>query len=602
MHARLRHDLFRAQGTEEIGRNDALGASVIRVPRRRLHLVERALRRSGYFKSVERENFASATQTPNDPDFGDQWGLPKIGVPAAWNVTRGSSGVIVAVVDSGIDPSHPDLQGQLLAGYDFVNNDADPSDDNGHGTRMAGIVAAETFNGVGIAGIAPNCRLLPVKVLGSDGQGAYSTIANGITYAADQGARVINLSLAGTADSAVLQSAVDYAAARGCVVVAAAGNYGTGDPAYPAAYANAVAVTASDENDTIASFSNHGSWVSLAAPGVNIMTTNWSAGGTFPYAGSSGTSPAAAFTSGAVALLFSAHPEFSNTQAVSALTASAHDVGSSGWDPYAGWGRVDIGAALGVNSAAPTPAPTPPAPTGDRAAPSASILSPASDSLVWGNTNVDVAATDDIGVTRVDLLVDNRIVASDSAPPFSFAWDATSASAGKHLLQVRAYDATGRQAASKSTRVEVTQGVGLSVKHARLSIPASPNRGAGLSVTAIFALPDGVALDQPQSSFGVTLSSGRGAILSTAAQSNALVADSHGRMRLTTKTATASGAILKVVVNKPHKQPTYSLTITATGLSGANADTPMSLSVNINGATLSQSLPFRLRGKGYMFP
>jgi thermitase len=603
VHAQLRHQLLRAQGTEEVGHIDALGASVIRVPHGRWLAVGRALRRSGYFKSVEVEHFAAAAQTPNDPDVNDQWGLPKIGVPTAWNVTMGNAAIVVAIVDSGVDPTHPDLHTQLLQGYDFVNDDADPSDDNGHGTRMAGIVAAATFNGIGVAGIAPNCKLIPVKVLGADGQGAYSTIANGITYAADHGARIINLSLAGTADSATLQSAVDYAVARGAVVVAAAGNYGTGDPAYPAAYANAVAVTASDENDAIASFSNYGSWVSLAAPGVSIMTTNWNASGTFPYAGSSGTSPAAAFASGAFALLFSAHPEFSNSQAVSVLTGSAHDLGINGWDPYSGWGRVDIAAALGAQPvAAPTPIPTVSAPAGDRRAPSVTIISPAGNSLVWGATTIDVAATDDLGVTRVDLLVDNAVVASDTAQPFSFVWDASSAPTGMHTLKARAYDASGHRGTSKTTHVAVTRGIGLSVKRVRLSTPHNANRGATLSVTASFALPDGVALEQPQTPFSVALLSSKGPVLSTASQANALSADSHGRMRLTTSMANAGGGVLKVIVNRPKNQPTYNLTITATGLSAVNADTLMALNLNISGATLSQSLSFQSRNSGYLFP
>jgi hypothetical protein len=602
VHARLRRQLFDTQGTEEVGQIAALGASVIRVPRRRLHAVERALRRSGYFKSVEREYFAAAAQLPNGQDYSDQWGLPKIGVPAAWNVTMGSPAVVVAIVDSGVDATHPDLREQMLAGYDFVNNDAEPADDNGHGTRMAGIVAAETFNGLGIAGIAPHCKLMPVKVLGAGGQGAYSTIANGITYAADHGARVINLSLAGTADSSVLQSAVDYATARGAVVVAAAGNYGTGDPVYPAAYANAVAVAASDENDAIASFSNYGSWVSLAAPGVDIMTTNWSASGMFEYAGSSGTSPAAAFASGAFALLFSAHSELSRGQAVSTLTGSAHDLGSSGWDPYSGWGRVDVAAALGANDVVPTPAPTPtPSSTGDRPAPSVSIVSPTTNSLVWGNIAVDVSATDDIGVTRVDLLADMTLVASDSAPPFSFMWDATTARTGMHRLQARAYDAAGQQETSKVISVHVTQGVGLAVKRARLSMPRTANRGATLALTAVFALPDGVALDQPQNPFSITLESDKGPVLQTASQSNALSADAHGRMRLTARIADTGRGVLKVVT-RPTQQHTYNVTVTATGLSPLNADTLMGLSVNINGATLSQSLSFRRRTSGYMFP
>src|SRR5205814_137980 len=143
------------------------------------------------------------------------------------------------------------------------------------------------FNGTGVAGVAPGCRLMAVKVMAADGTGAYSTSANGITYAADHGARGINLSLAGTAASDTFQSAVDYATARGATVVASAGNFGTSAPVYPAACRDAVGVSASDQNDSIASFSSYGSWVSLAAPGIGIVTTNWSATGSPLYASSS---------------------------------------------------------------------------------------------------------------------------------------------------------------------------------------------------------------------------------------------------------------------------------------------------------------------------
>jgi len=463
LHPALRHQLLEQHGTQEIADIEALEAFVVRVPHARVNAVVKSLRQSGYFKSVERDAIATIAEIPNDPQFASEWGLLKINAPAAWNTTTGSAAVTVAIVDSGIDPNHPDLRNQLVTGYDFVNDDADPSDDHGHGTRMAGVVAADGYNGIGIIGVAPDCKLMPVKVLGADGNGAYSTIANGITYAANHGARIINLSLGGTASSPLLESAVDYAAAHGAIVIASAGNYGTGDPVYPAAYANAIAVGATDQSDVIADFSSYGSSLAFAAPGVNIVTTNRTGGRNALYVGSSGTSPAAAFVAGAFALLLSARPDLSNSDAVSLMTSAARDLGSRGWDPHYGWGRVDIAGAVAVNavrSPIPIPVSTPAPvviPIRDRRGPAVSIAAPLNNANLSGSIIVDVTASDDVGVTTVELSVDNQIVASDSSSPFSFVWDATTVRSGKHVLNARAYDAAGHQQLSKSVRVTVTQ-------------------------------------------------------------------------------------------------------------------------------------------------
>ncbi len=576
-----------------------MGASIIRTPHGQSQRVASALRRSGYFKSVEQDGRAAATQLPNDPEFPLQWGLRKVGAPVAWELTLGSSAVTVAIVDTGVDLQHPDLRGQLVPGYDLFNDDTDPADDQGHGTRMAGIVAAEAFNSAGVAGVAPGCRLMPIKVLGPDGNGSYSTIANGITYAVDHGARVINLSLAGTAPSSLLQSAVDYATARGALVVVSAGNFGSGDPTYPAACNNAVAVSATDETDTVTSFSNNGSWLRLAAPGTNVMTTSWSASGGSAYGGTSGTSPAAAFASGAFALLLSAHPELSPSEAVDRMTGAAHDLGVSGWDPFSGWGRVDVAAALGV-AQSPSPAPSP-APVEDRLAPVVRITSPVSNSLLYGVASVDAVALDDVGVTAVDLMVDGSVVASDTAPPFGFVWDTTPVNLGLHTLRVRASDAAGHSKLSKAVHVYVTPGVGLLIKHARLPAPVRPGlSGATVSLRAVFVLPDGAVLDQTANSFAAALRSAKGPVFVTAA-SNAFAA-LRGRARFTVAAADGSGAIFKVRIAKLRRQPNFSLSIFATGLSVANADSIMSLSLVINGFTLSQSASLRLHRGSLVFP
>lgn len=591
-----RHRVLEDHGGREVTSVGALGATVIEVPHGQAAGVAAALRRSGYFKSVELEHRAAATQTANDPNFPSQWGLATIGAPAAWDVSVGSSAVTVAIVDSGIDATHPDLQAQVLPGYDFVNNDSDASDDNGHGTRMAGIVAAQTFNAIGVAGVCPNCTLLPVKVLGADGTGAYSTIASGITYAADHGARIISLSLAGTAASDLLQSAVDYATARGAVVVAAAGNYGANEAVYPAACANAVAVGATDSTDTVAGFSDWGSWLSLAAPGVNIVTTNWSASGSPAYVASSGTSPATAFVSGGLGLLLSARPDLSSPAAVSILTAAAHDVGSAGWDPYTGWGRLDVATALGAPAAPPT------APVPDTQPPRVSILSPASGSLVFGTATVDVSASDDVGVTSVDLLVDNVTIATDTAPPFSFSWDTTAVSAGRHVLSARAVDAAGNARLSSFVVVQVTPGVGLMVKRSRIALPRRVGAPATLTLSAVFSLPPGTTLDQGSNSFTAVLTSSKGTITSTMPQPGAFSAALRGRSQFVVSTTDGSGGVLKVAIVHPKGQPIYNLLLSATAVNLANVDPVMNLAVTINGATLSESTTFRITKTAFVSP
>jgi len=602
LQASVRQQVLAGQAAHEVGRIPALGAVLVRVPHRQSYAVARALRRSGYFKAVEPDQRAVAAEVPNDPSFPSQWGLSKIGAPAAWDVTQGSDEIVVAVVDSGVDASHPDLRGQLLPGYDFVNNDWDPADDNGHGTRMAGIIAAQASNGIGIVGVAPHSKVIPVKVLGADATGPYSAIANGITYAADRGARVINLSLAGSSSSVTLQSAVDYAAARWVVVVAAAGNSGTGDPMYPAAYTNAVAVSATDSGDAVATFSNYGAWLRLAAPGVGVLTTNWNASGGDPlYAASNGTSPAAAMTSGAFALLFSARPELPTSNAIAQLTQTARDIGSTGWDPFSGWGRVDVAAALGVQPQAPTPPPTPVAtPAQDRKPPIVSIVSPVSGSLAYGLQGVDVAAVDNIGVTRVELMVDGMFIAADNASPFGFVWDTTTVAPGWHTLSATAYDAAGNRRLSKKVRVSVTSGVGLLITRLRLSPSKFGSQTDGvLRVQGMFVLPDGAALDETANSIAVRLASNRGTVLATASESAGFAADARGRLQLTLP---AGQGVMNVRIARSKTQSTYNLAITAAPVSLANADLLMSLALTINGTTLSQSAVCHQLKSSFIFP
>lgn len=240
-----------------------------------------------------------ASYVPNDPAYSKQYAPQKVGAEQAWDTTQSSSSVKIAVIDTGVDYYHPDLAGKVIKGADFVDDDNDPIDENEHGTHVAGIAAANTNNGVGIAGLAPKASILAVRVLDAEGSGTLDDVAQGIRYAADQGAQVINLSLGGSLGTKTLEEAVNYAFSKGSVVVAAAGNSGVMLPSYPAFYSNAIAVAATDKNDQKASFSNFGTWVDIAAPGVDIYSTTPNN----QYASFSGTSMASPVVAGVAGLL-----------------------------------------------------------------------------------------------------------------------------------------------------------------------------------------------------------------------------------------------------------------------------------------------------------
>lgn len=269
---------------------------------------------------------------PNDQHYGVQWGLPKISAPAAWDITIGQASVRVAVLDTGFDTDHPDLASKVVLSRDFTILNGSPNtveDGNGHGSHTAGIVAAATNNAIGVAALGWNTSLMVGKVLGDNGSGYLNEIANGITWAADNGAKVINMSLGGPSGSTTLLNAVNYAWNRGVVIVASAGNNGNTQPNYPAYYTNCIAVAATDRNDRRASFSTYGSWVDCAAPGVDIASTYKN--NTYVYM--SGTSMAAPFVAALAALVWTTPYATSNTAVRSRVTTTG-DAVSSGFGRY----------------------------------------------------------------------------------------------------------------------------------------------------------------------------------------------------------------------------------------------------------------------------
>ena len=280
----------------------------------------------------------------NDPLLAQQWGIFAIGADRVWNTTTGQ-GVIVAVVDSGSGP-HPDLAENLLPGRSFFgaveSQDGADIDASGHGSHVAGIIASVANNGIGGSGVAPNAKILPIKVLDQAGQGDARDVAAGVRYAADNGAKVINLSLGGATESSSLTQAITYANDKGALVVAAAGNGGAADkPKWPASLDLTLAVTAVDQANNATSFDQRGDYIDIAAPGFSVVST---AKG--DYASLSGTSMAAGFVAGAAALLFAAEPRVTNAQVRDILLRTATDIGEPGRDLTFGVGLINMVAAL----------------------------------------------------------------------------------------------------------------------------------------------------------------------------------------------------------------------------------------------------------------
>ena len=564
-----------ANGARTIAALAALDAAVVELSEESLPRVERKLREAGVFRSVERDYLARIAELPNDPYVGAQWGLSHIFAPEAWALSTGA-GVRVAVIDTGIDASHPDLQGQVLAGYDFVNADADPLDDHGHGTRMAGIIAAVSNNAEGVAGVAPQALLLPVKVLDAQGYGAYSAVASGIVYAADNGARVLNLSLSGPVQSAVLQDAVDYAAARGALVVAAAGNDGWDSPAYPAAARGAVAVSATTDADARASFSNYGNWIDIAAPGVDIVTTSTD----HDYSSSSGTSPAAAFASAVFALLLAAEPSLTGDAAFGRVTGGALDLGAKGWDRYYGWGLVDAYGAL-------VPDHEPPA--ADSAPPEVSIVTPMAGSLLSGATTVEVDAADDIAVSRVELFLDRVGQGVATAAPYVFSVDAAALEPGKHRLSAIAYDGVGRAGRSRTVRVLSTTGQGLLVSRA----VATSSR---LRVVGMFALPEGTVFDPSRDALTMTVSETAGTMLSFTVAPGTMDSSRGRTFEATVAPGVPSGGEVQLMAKQGGAPSVYALWVRASQLAGMSApSSDMQVAVTVGDVTLSQRVAGRTR-------
>jgi thermitase len=307
------------------------------------------VRSSGVSTYIEPNGKYQVDSTVNDPYYNLQWGLKRVNADAAWDTTVGSSDLLVAVIDTGIDYTHPDLKSNYVPlGYDFFNNDNDPLDDYGHGTHCAGVIAAAINNGLGIAGVA-QVKIMAEKGLGADGLGSYVALANCIIHATNAGAKILSNSWGGPVDSSLISHAVAYATAHGALVIGAAGNDNVSQPFYPGAYDDVVAVAASNTTDTKASFSNYGSWVDVAAPGVMIYSTMPTYNVTMysqprftqTYSYMNGTSMACPMAAGVAALIWSKYPTMTAEFVREQLESTCDDAGAAGFDQYFGYGIVN---------------------------------------------------------------------------------------------------------------------------------------------------------------------------------------------------------------------------------------------------------------------
>ena len=454
--------LNNAFGAKADGKIAEIGVTHLQVPPEAGLALLGHLRKRSDVEFAEFDSEVQAFLQPDDPYFSamlasshygnvSQWGPKAVSAPAAWDLTLGDPSIVIAIVDTGVDSSHPDLASKIVGQYSYVGRTA--KDGFGHGTHCAGIAAAATNNDVGIAGMCPNCGILSVKVLDDQGSGYMSDVASGITYAASHGARVISLSLGGSGRSDTMRSALQYAVANNALPVCAMGNSAsssnTPEPAY---WHDCLSVIATDQNGAKASFSNSGIKADVAAPGVAIVSTmptypvtlTTAHGYQTSYDALSGTSMATPMVAGVAGLVLSNNPSLTPTQVAGILMASSGDGVS--WSPNLAFGVVN--AFNAVSSAVHS----------DYSAPVANIISPGAGATVAGLVTVQAAPTDNTTVHHVDIVQNGTRfmqvltgVSSTSGarknavttPAWTAAWPSTTVFNGPITLSVSAMDIFG---------------------------------------------------------------------------------------------------------------------------------------------------------------
>lgn len=455
--------ILKIHGAKRVGKIGKINVHIVQLPAAASEkAIAALLSKNPHLKFAERDMLVKAGATANDPYFASEWHLAKVGIPTVWDSSTGQ-GVTVAVLDTGVDSTHPELAGQLVPGWNFYDNNSDTSDVYGHGTMVAGTVAALTNNGVGVASAAPGAKVMPVRISDVNGYGSWSAMANGITWAADQGAKVANMSYA-VSGSSTIQSAAQYMINKGGLLVVSAGNTGAVDSS--AATSTMITVSATDSNDALASWSTYGNAVDVSAPGVNIITL-YRGGG---YCNCNGTSFSSPLTAAVIALMRQANPALGPVEIQNTLFSTATDLGAPGWDMYFGYGRIDAAAAVAKAKNTLVAA--------DTTAPTVAIGSPSSGSVVKGLVTVNVTASDNKAVSQVDLVVNGVKVASDTASPYGFSWDSTQVPDGSVTLTTTAYDAAGNYS-SNSVSLKVQNAMDTVAPVAVISNPRNSSSISG---------------------------------------------------------------------------------------------------------------------------
>lgn len=421
----IKNKIFSENAATVIDEVSQIKVKIIKVPDNAIDSVESALQKNNAVEYVEKDFLLSPQVSPNDPYFPQEWHLSQINAPNSWDVSKGDN-IIVAILDSGIDSSHPDLQSKLVSGYNFYDNNNDLTDVCGHGTEVAGTAAAITNDGLGVAGIGWNSNIMPLKITDTNCYGSYSAMAKGITYAADQGAKVANISYL-IYNGNTLTDAAQYMYNKGGWVVASGGNTGTFENYTENPYV--ISVSGTDYYDNILSFSSYGPYIDFAAPGVNIFTTQ--VGGS--YGAYSGTSFSSPIVSGTIALMYSQNPNASPSQIYNALKQSAVDRGTTGYDNYFGWGRIDAYKALQSLNIIPS----------DTTAPSVSITSPSNGAYINTLSPMISGTASDLDdyVAGVSVSLDgNPQTVSSTSSWSSWSVTTTGLAQGSHTISVTSKD------------------------------------------------------------------------------------------------------------------------------------------------------------------
>jgi thermitase len=467
-------------GGRVVARLNRLGMVVAKLPPGQARRVRKLLARSKRFKSVELDSWREPSFVPDDTYVPQAWHLGVLELFGAWDMTTGSPTAPIAILDSGVDPDHPDLAAKLVPGWNFYNNNADTSDVYGHGTKVAGAAAAMGNNGVGVVGPAYANPIMPIRVTNTDGWALDSAIINGLTWAADHGARVANISFAGVHQSSAIQAAAQYFTSKGGLVVASAGNYGNDDGSPDNPYV--VSVSATSSADTITSWSSFGSYVDVAAPGSGIYTTTDGGG----YATASGTSFSAPITAGVIALILAANPDLTPQEAEQVLEGNADDLGAPGFDIEYGWGRVNALNAVMAAAASGDPGP-------DTIEPAVALTAPLGGATLSGSVTVFADASDNVAVTEVRFYADGQLLGTDATQPYSALWDTAAAPDGPHTLLAEAYDEAGNRGSSAPVSVTVDNAVDTEAPTVGITDPVEGDTVSG-EVTVAAAANDNVGV------------------------------------------------------------------------------------------------------------